>query len=154
MSRVQVVASVEVDRTPAEVFAYLADVARHGEWSPRPLRVEGAAPGAPAAEGTRFTSYGWVPGDADHRNEVEVTQAEAPTRLRLRSTDGPVVCHNDFTVTPHGRGSRVERVMEMPRPAGLVGFVFPVIVRLVIRPDLAKGLRMLKTRVETASAAA
>lgn len=154
MSRVQVIASVDVDRTPAEVFAYLADVARHGEWSPRPLRVEGATPGAPATEGSRFTSYGWIPGDAEHRNDVEVTQADAPSRLRLRSTAGPVVCHNEFTVTPHGRGSRVERVMEMPRPAGLVGFVFPVIVRLVIRPDLAKGLRLLKGRVETTSAAA
>lgn len=150
MSRVQVTAAVDVDRPPADVFAYLADVARHGEWSPKPLRIEGA-PAGPAATGATFTSYGWVPGDGDHRNDVEVTRSEAPSRLELLSRDGDIRCTNVFTVTARGGGSRVERLMDLPRPGGFVGLVFPLVSRFLIRPDMSKGLSMLKANVETAA---
>lgn len=150
MSRIQVTAAVDVDRPPAEVFGYLADVARHGEWSPKPLRIEGVAAG-PAVAGTTFTSYGWVPGDGDHRNDNEVTRSEAPSRLELVSMDGTSRFTSVFTVGPRGAGSRVERVLDMPRPGGLLGVVFPLISRFVIRPDVAKGLAMLKTNVEAAA---
>jgi uncharacterized protein YndB with AHSA1/START domain len=150
-SRVQIVASVDVDRPPAEVFAYLADVARHGEWSPKPLRIEGATPGTPAATGTTFTSYGWIPGDGDHRNDVEVTRSEAPACLDLLSRDGETRFTNSFSVVARGTGSRVERVMELSRPGGVVGVVFPAIARFAIRPDMAKGLGMLRANLEGAA---
>ena len=150
-SRVQVVATVDVDRPPAEVFAYLADVARHGEWSPKPLRIEGVAAGTTAAAGTTFASYGWVPGDGDHRNDVEVTRSEAPARLELLSLDGDARFTHVFTVVPRAGGSRVQRVMDLPRPGGLMGVVFPLVARFLIRPDVAKGLRTLKANVEAAA---
>jgi uncharacterized protein YndB with AHSA1/START domain len=150
MSRVRAVVTVDVDRPPAEVFAYLADVARHGEWSPRPMRVEGVAPGTAVAAGTRFTSYGWLPNDKNHRNDVEVTGFEAPTRLDLTSTEGDDKFFNTFTVAPSGAGSRVERTMDMPRPGGLVGVAFPLLLAALIKPDLAKGLRAMKAHVEGA----
>lgn len=150
MSRVRAVVSVEVDRPPAEVFAYLADVGRHGEWSPRPLRIEGVAPGTAVVTGTRFTSVGWLPGDKDHRNEVEATGVDAPTRLELTSNDRGEQFFNTFTVTPSGSGSRVERAMDMPRPGGFVGLVFPVLLAALIKPDIAKGLRAMKANVEGA----
>ena len=151
MSRIQVTAAVDVDRPPAEVFGYLADVARHGEWSPKPLRIEGVAPGSAAAAGTRFTSYGWVPGDGDHRNDNEVTRSEAPSRLELVSMDGTSRFTSVFIVGPRGAGSRVERVLDMPRPGGLLGVVFPLLARFLVRPDVAKGLGMLKANLETAA---
>jgi uncharacterized protein YndB with AHSA1/START domain len=150
MSRVQVVAGVDVERPPDEVFAYLSDVARHGEWSPRPWRVEGLAPGAPVAVGTRYTSYGWLPGDKDHRNEVEVTALEAPSRLVLTSTDQGEQFVNTFTVTAQGSGSRVQRTMDMPRPGGLLGLAFPLLRAALIKPDVTKGLRNLGARVTAA----
>ncbi|MFN0280769.1 MAG: SRPBCC family protein [Kineosporiaceae bacterium] len=148
MSRVRAVVTVDVDRPPAEVFAYLADVARHSEWSPRPLRVEGVTAGAAVAKGTRFTTFGWLPNDSDHRNDVEVTGLDAPARLELTSSEGDQRFFNTFTVTPHGAGARVERAMDMPRPAGMLGLVFPLLLRALIKPDLAKGLRAMKAKVE------
>jgi uncharacterized protein YndB with AHSA1/START domain len=150
MSRFQVVAGVDVDRPPAEVFAYLADVARHGEWSPRPWHAEGLTAGAPVSVGTRFTSYGWLPGDKQHRNEVEVTALEAPTRLVLTSTDAGEQFVNTFTVTPRGSGSRVDRTMDSPLPGGFIGLVFPVLRALLIKPDVAKGMRKLGANLEAA----
>ncbi len=143
-----VTSSVHVERPPAEVFDYLADVTRHGEWSPKPYRVEGVAAGQPVAPGKRFTSYGWLPGDKDHRNDVEVTAVQAPSRLALSSTDKGQLTLNTFTIAADGTGSRVERVMEVQRPGGVVGLVFPLIAALLIRPDIAKGLARLKSNLE------
>ena len=143
-----VTSSVHVERPPAEVFDYLADVARHGEWSPKPYRVDGVAAGQPVAAGKRFTSFGWQPGDKDHRNDVEVTAVQAPSRLALSSTDKGQLTLNTFTVAADGTGSRVERVMEVQRPGGVVGLVFPLIAALLIRPDIAKGLARLKSNLE------
>ena len=146
--RETVTSSVHVERPPSEVFDYLADVARHGEWSPKPYRVEGVAAGHQVTAGKRFTSYGWLPGDKDHRNDVEVTAVEAPSRLVMSSTDKGQLTVNTFTVAGDGNGSRVERVMEVQRPAGVVGVVFPLIATLLIRPDVAKGLARLKSNLE------
>jgi uncharacterized protein YndB with AHSA1/START domain len=149
MSRATATASVEVSRPPAEVFAYLCDVSRHGEWSPKAYRVEGIEPGAPLQPGTRYTSYGWVPRDSDHRNEVEVSEVSAPTRLVLTATDGGQEFISTFTVTASGTGSRVQRVLDMPKPGGVLGLVFPVILTALVKPDVAKGLGNLKTHMES-----
>jgi uncharacterized protein YndB with AHSA1/START domain len=151
MSRATATASVEVGKPPAEVFAYLCDVSRHGEWSPKAYRVEGVAAGAPLQQGTHYTSYGWVPRDKDHRNEVEVSEVVAPTRLVLTATDGGQKFISTFTVPASGAGSRVQRVMDMPKPGGLLGLVFPVILAALVKPDVAKGLNKLKTNLENST---
>ena len=70
------------DRPEAEdVFAYLADVQKHKDWSPKAYRVEGLD--GPVRLGTTSTSYGWVPKDPDHRNDVEVTAFEPSTRIEF-----------------------------------------------------------------------
>jgi len=149
MSRVTVTASVEIAKPPDEVFGYLCDVRRHGEWSPKAYRVEGIPVGAPVDVGTRYASFGWVPNDKDHRNEVEVTELSTPTRLVLTATDGGETFISAFTVTPSSTGSRVTRVMDMPRPGGALGLVFPLILAVLVKPDVAKGLGKLRANLET-----
>ncbi len=149
--RTTVVSSVQVDRAPVDVFNYLADVARHGEWSPKGYRVEGLPVGQPITQGSRFTSYGWLPRDNDHRNEVEATEVRAPDRLVLTSTDSGQRFVNTFRLSPTGAGTRVERVMDMPRPGGVTGVLFPLIATFLIKPDVAKGLGKLKSRLESGS---
>ncbi len=146
--RATVVSSVQVDRPPGEVFGYLADVARHGDWSPKAYRVEGIAPGEQVVMGSRFTSYGWLPNDKDHRNDVEVTEVQAPSRLVLTSTDRGERFISTFTLVPVGGGTQVERVMDMPRPRGVVGALFPLIAMFLVKPDVAKGLGKLKAALE------
>jgi len=82
------------------------------------------------------------------RDDVEVTAVQAPSRLALSSTDKGQLTLNTFTVAADGTGSRVERVMEVQRPGGVVGLVFPLIAALLIRPDVAKGLARLKSNLE------
>ncbi|MEP6695649.1 MAG: SRPBCC family protein [Pseudonocardiales bacterium] len=147
--RATVVSSVHVDRSAAEVFDYLADVARHAEWSPKPYRVEGITAGEQVVNGSRFTSIGWLPNDKTHRNEVEATEVQAPTRLVLTSTDSGQQFISTFRLTPAGSGTDIERVMDMPRPGGLAGALFPLISAVLIKPDVKKGLGKLKTTLET-----
>ena len=53
--------TITIDRTPEDVFDYLADVSRHAEWSPKPYRVEGTS--GPVKVGDTFASIGTIPGD-------------------------------------------------------------------------------------------
>ena len=137
-----------IDRPPDVVFAYLSDVSRHGEWSPKPFHVEGSS--GPVAAGDTFTSVGSVPGDAQHRNEVTVTECTPPRRLVLDSTDRGGHFINTFEVEADGDGARVTRLVDAPQPPFPLSVVFPIIKAAVIRPDANRGLANLKAVLERA----
>lgn len=147
MGRISIRNSVTVNKPVEVVFDYLADVSRHGEWSPKPYRVEGLS--GPVTKGTTFTSWGWVPGDKDHRNEVEVTEVERPSRFAFTAKEKGEEFRSTFTLTPEGDGTRVERVMDMPRPGGVLGMVFPLVASGFIKPAVGKGMTLFKQRAES-----
>ncbi len=146
--RATVVSTVHVERPPEEVFGYLADVARHAEWSPKAYRVQGITPGEQVVTGSRFTSYGWLPNDKDHRTDVEATDVQAPHRLVLTSTDRGQQFISTFTLTPDGSGTNIERLMDLARPCGFPGALFPLIATFLIKPDVTKGLGKLNAALE------
>ena len=135
-----------IDRPPDVVFAYLSDVSRHGEWSPKPFRVEGST--GPVSGGDTFTSIGRVPGDKNHRNEVTVTECSPPRRLVLDSQERGEHFVNTFELTAEGSGTRLTRTVDSPRPTFPLSVVFPLIMAAFIRPDVNKGLRNLKNLLE------
>lgn len=137
--------STTIDRPPDVVFAYLSDVSRHGEWSPRPFRIEGSS--GPVAAGDHFTSVGNVPGDKHHRNDVTVVECAA-RRLVLDSVDRGEHFVNTFEVQADGDGSRVTRTVDAPKPSFPLSVVFPLIMAAFIRPDVTKGLANLKAALE------
>ncbi|HEX8498290.1 MAG TPA: SRPBCC family protein [Actinomycetales bacterium] len=137
-------AAIDLPGDPAEVFAFVADVSRHPLWSPRALRITGLPDDGALAVGSSFVSHGVLPGDKDHRNDVVVVELDPPRLLVLESTDASGTYRNTFRVSPRpGGGSHLDRELELPRPAGLLGVTTPVFVRLVMARDLQKGLRLL-----------
>lgn len=143
--------TVDVRRDAEEVYDYLADFARHAEWSPKPFRVEGLAPG-PVHSGSTFVSYGVIPGDKEHRNEVEVTDASRPTRLAFTAKEpNGDLFFNTFTITSGTDAARVELQWDIPKPTGFIGFVFPVFLRVYIKPHGQKGLNKMKQNLESAT---
>lgn len=147
MGRIVKTWTVRANRPVEEVFTYLADVSRHPEWSPKAMRVEDV-PGQ-VAKGTRFTSYGWVPGDKEHRNEVEVTELDPPTRMVLVSREeGGEEFVNTFELTPVGAGTTITRTMDMPKPSGPMGLIFPLAVALVAVPGVQKGMEKLRANLD------
>jgi uncharacterized protein YndB with AHSA1/START domain len=140
-----------VQRPQQEVFDYLSQVSKHGEWSPKPWRVEGE-PG-PLAKGATFSSRGWIPGEKDHQNEVEVTEFEPPSRIAWRAHEKGQPFISTFVLTPEGSGTSVERTFEFPQQTGFIGVIFPVIKALIVKPNFEKGASMLKQRLESGGAA-
>jgi uncharacterized protein YndB with AHSA1/START domain len=136
-----------VNRQPEEVFSYLADVSRHVEWSPKTFRAEGLA--GPLAVGSKWVSYGAIPGDSQRQNDVEVTEYQPPSRLAFVSQDqkeGEFI--NTFVLAPEGGGTRVERNVDMPKPSGFMGLIFPILMPMYLRPYLKEGLNLFKKRME------
>ena len=138
--------SIDTTASQEAAFAYLADVAKHAEWSPKPYRVEMVSTG-PVRLGSTFRSYGSLPGDKDHVNDVEVTALDSPRTLVLTSTDGGDTFINRFDVDEADEGSRITRTMDAANPTGALGVVFPLIFALVIKPDVNKGMRNRQTRL-------
>jgi uncharacterized protein YndB with AHSA1/START domain len=138
--------TVTIDRAPEDVFAYLADVTKHSEWSPKPFRAEGVS-GA-VKTGDTFTSVGTIPGDKNHRNEVTVTECSAPTRLVLDAMDKGEHFVNSFDLQAQGGGTLVTRTMDTPKPGFPLSMVFPLIMVAFVKPDVQKGLQNLKATLE------
>ncbi|MGN6243816.1 MAG: SRPBCC family protein [Motilibacteraceae bacterium] len=138
--------STTIDRNPDVVFDYLADVSRHSEWSPKPFRVEGVT--GPVRAGDTFVSVGSIPGDKNHRNAVTVTECSPPRRLVLTSTEESEHFVNTFELEALGPGTRLTRIVDAPRPKFPLSVVFPLVMAVVIRPDVDKGLRTLKGMLE------
>ena len=139
--------TVTVDRPQAEVFAYLADIAKHGDWSPKPWRMEGTE--EPLTLGTKFTSYGYIPGDEQHRNDVECTTFEAPNKIELTTQEDNGIFVTAYVLTSEGSGTKVEKTMDFPSPKGFEGLIFPVLKTAYIKPSVQKGMRNLKHRLES-----
>lgn len=147
--RITARAAVFVDLPPEQVFAYVADVSRHGQWSPKDFRVTDLPLAGELVVGSTFTSYGQLPGRTDHRNDVRVVELEPPERIVLESTDASGTYRSTFVVTARGDGSTVLRELEMPRPGGLLGVTMPLFIRTVLGRDMSKGLRNLATRLRS-----
>jgi uncharacterized protein YndB with AHSA1/START domain len=137
---------IVIDRNPDEVFAYLADVSKHKDWSPKAYRVEGMA--GPVQLGSTFTSYGWVPKDADHRNDVEVTAFEPSTRIEFTGRERGEDFLNTYVLTSQGNATRIDRTLDFPKPPGFTGVMFPLILGGFIKPATNKGMKMLKANLE------
>ena len=147
MSTITMRRSFVVQRPQQDVFEYLTQIERHGEWSPKAWRVEGN-PG-PLTKGTTFTSYGWIPGDKEHRNDVEVTEFDPPSRIAWETTEAkpPGRFVNTFVLSPEGSGTRVDRTFEFPQPGGATRFIFPIIKALIVNPGFDKNTNMLRERL-------
>jgi uncharacterized protein YndB with AHSA1/START domain len=138
--------TTSIARPPDIVFAYLADVTKHGEWSPKPYRVEGAS--GLVTTGDTFTSIGTMPYEKNHRNDVTVTECSPPSRLRLDAEEKGEHFINTFELRAEGGSTVLTRTMDVPKPGGLAGAAFPIIKALFIKPDVQKGLDKLKVILE------
>jgi uncharacterized protein YndB with AHSA1/START domain len=141
------VTTVIVRKSPEVVFDYLADISKHGEWSPKAYTATKVTDGT-VGVGTKYRSVGWLPNDSKHENEVEVTAFERPRRFAWTATDQGQAFKSEFTLTPTNGGTRVERVTDMPKPTGFLGVVFPVIFTFLVKPDIQKGLNAFRDKAE------
>ena len=142
--------TIEVATPPQVAFQYLTDIGRYPEWSPKPYRVD-PVPSQPLEQGVTFQSFGVVPGNKVHANQVEVTVVDAPHRLVLTSTDKGEKYVHQFDVEPSEGGSRITRTVDAPQPKGFVRLIFPLIFAVFINPEVTKGMKMLQANLANAA---
>ena len=99
-----ITSSIEIDRKPEDVFAYVADFERHREWQSELLESK-LQTGGPIGVGTRVSDTRKVPGG---RSEMtyEITEHDPPRKSSWRGVNGPIRANGSVIVEPVADGTR------------------------------------------------
>ena len=120
--------SIDVDRPPAEVFAYLTDATSLPQWQSSAVeaRWEGEkAPGAHVKEVRKFLGRRM-------ESELEVTEYDPDRRFALKVLSGPVPFSVQHTLEPRDGGTRLMFVGE-GEPGGFFKLAEPIVARTAER---------------------
>ena len=83
----KIVSSIEIGRSPEDVFAYLNDLSRHGEWQQEIISTTVETDG-PTRVGTRATDRRRVPGGPQDVT-YEITAHDPPRRMSFKGRTVP-----------------------------------------------------------------
>jgi uncharacterized protein YndB with AHSA1/START domain len=136
--------SVQVNRPPAEVFAYATDVTKNAEWSADIVRAEQTSAG-PVGVGTTSVLVQKVMGK-EMQNGTEVTVYDPPHRFGFKTTSGPVQFEGTQTFEEVQGGTRLTFSIK-----GEPGGFFKVAEGLLakeLEKRFERDLKSLKARLE------
>ena len=138
--------SIEIDRPPEVVFAYVADPTRFGEWQRDVVRVE-VEGGRPPGLGGRFTTTRRI-GGVERALTQEVTELRPPRSWAVHGVDGPIRPSASVTVEPldGGAASRVTFALDF-EGHGIGRPLLPAVRRQAERAAPV-SYRTLKERLE------
>ncbi len=145
MSKTEFSYEIEINRSPEDVFAYVSDLAKHGEWNDN-LTVESTGEG-PAAVGSQYHSRGKMMGRW-FDNDLRVVGFDAPNRFSFISTAGDDEFQQEFAFTAEGDGTVLHRKLTIDLNPFMAGMFKAVIGPLVSNPSMNKGLKNLKAKLE------
>jgi uncharacterized protein YndB with AHSA1/START domain len=142
-----IVATAEVDRPPADVFAYTTDPTRFPEWQAGVVsgRMDGDEVGARCVTVRRI-------GGAERPSTSELVQLEPPRAWAVRGTDGPIRAAVDVTVEPLGADRSKVAIAVDFTGRGIGRLLVPLVVRRQARKEMPANLARLKERLEARAA--
>jgi uncharacterized protein YndB with AHSA1/START domain len=126
--------SIEINRSPEDVFAYLDQLERHGEWQGEIVSVTRQTDG-PVRVGTRVREIRKM-GRREIDASYEVTEHDPPHRTAFRGTVGPIRPVGTVTIEPAGDGSRARVSIDF----NLLGFGFGKLIAPLARRDARKRI--------------
>jgi uncharacterized protein YndB with AHSA1/START domain len=140
--------SVEINRPPADVFAYVDDLERHGEWQEGIVSSKRETPG-PTGVGSRATDTRRAPGGA-RSVTYEVTEHDPPRKVSFRGTNGPVRPNGTVTIEPldDGTRSRVTIALDLVGH-GLLGKLFAALAQRQATREVPRDQQNLKQKLES-----
>ena len=141
--------SVEIGRKPEDVFAYLSELSRHGEWQEDIVSVTSVTDGLTRV-GSRVTEVRRA-GGREVTGTYEITEWDAPRRFGFRGIDGPVRPVGRGTLEPVGEGTRLTLELDF-EGHGLGGKLIAPLARSHARKQVPKDQQNLKKRLESGSA--
>lgn len=140
--------SIEVERSPEQVFEVLCDLRLIPHWATIAGEFEGG-PDRPLASGDSFRHTMRV-GGLDVKGEWSVTELERPRHVTYEAkADAGGWLKMKQTVVPSDRGSRVELEVDYELPGGFLGDVLDrVYVERRNEREAENSLHNLKALVE------
>lgn len=142
-----IVATIEINRSPADVFAYLDQLERHGEWQTAIVSTSDVTPG-PVRVGTRATDVRRVPGGMKTKVTYEIVEYDPPRRTRFQGVNGPVRVAGTVTVEPLGDGSRAKMTLEIEFVGRGIGKLFAPMARRQAAEMVPADQQRFKERLE------
>ena len=142
-----IVVSVEIARTPEDVFAYVTDPSHLPEWQETVVRVD--SDDAPTHVGTRVVVIRQV-GRREMESAAEVDEFQPPTRWGVRGVDGPVRGDVTGTIEPldDGTRSRVTLNLEL-KGHGIGKLLLPLFVQRQAKKEMPLNAQNLKELLES-----
>jgi uncharacterized membrane protein len=142
--------SIEIARSPEDVFAYLNDLSRHPEWQKSLVsaRVDTARP---TQVGTRVTQTRSTPA-GKRTMTIEVTEHNPPRSFAFRGIDGPIRPIGKGIIEPVGDGSRSRFTTELELTGHGLGKLLAPLIRGQARKEIPANQQRLKERLETGAA--
>jgi uncharacterized membrane protein len=139
--------SIEIARSPEDVFAYVDDLARHGEWQQMVVTARVDTDG-PTRVGTRVTEVRRL-GKHEETITYEITEHDPPHSFAFRGIDGPVRAIGRATFEPLADGSRTRVTLELDFAAHGFGKLLVPVARKVSHTQVPKDQQRLKERLES-----
>ena len=119
---------VDVARPVRDVFAYVTDLERLGEWQPNVVSVTKQTEG-PMGQGTRLREVRRGPFGRNMEAIVEVSAYEPNRRFDLRVASGPLPIDGSHEFHETGAGTRIDFVAQ-GQPGGLLRLAEPLLARV------------------------
>ena len=140
--------SIEINRRPEDVFAYLDDVKRHGEWQEQIVDVQPEGD-QPMGVGKRVRETRRVPG-GDRSMTYEITAHDPPRQSSFRVLDGPIRAVGTVSIEPIGDGSRSRLTFTLDfQGHGLGGKVLLPLAKSQARKQIPRDQAKMKVLLES-----
>lgn len=138
--------SVEIDRRPEDVFAYLDELDRHGEWQESIVRTVVQTEG-PTRVGSRAVDTRKM-GGREQDVPYEIIEHDPPRTVAFRGVTGPIRPDGKVTVLALEDGSRSRVTVEFDLRGHGIGIFMAPFARRMARNDIAKNQAKLKEVLE------
>lgn len=138
--------SIEIDRRPEDVFAYLDQLERHGEWQSEVVSAE-IVTSATVGVGTRVREVRRFAG-REMDAAYEITEHDPPRRTAFRGSEGPVRPVGTVTVEPLGDGARSRVSIDFDVVGHGFGKLIAPLARMHARRTIPGMQEQLKARLE------
>ena len=142
-----IVESVEIARRPEEVFAYLDQLERHGEWQEEVVSSKLETEG-PTRVGSRATDTRKMPG-GPRDISYEIVEHDPPRKTSFRGLEGPVRAVGTVTIEPLEEGSRSRVKLEFDLEGHGIGKLLAPLARRQARKQIPSDQLQLKERLES-----
>ena len=141
-----ITASIEVDRSAEEVFAYATDPRRFSEWQKGVVGGQMDRPGAPQV-GDRCLTTRRI-GLVDRPVASELIRFDPPHLWGVRGVDGPIRAIVDVTVEPRSDTSAHLTITLDFEGHGIGRLLVPLVVERQAKREMPVNLAALKGHLE------